>query len=90
MPKRERHTILWFASHIYLIYTLNLWLWLCWPGAAVQDAENPGKVMCGSTQSLHIYSRVLQDPFQVSEEYNKYFNDFIQQKECQVEYVKPF
>lgn len=46
--------------------------------------------MCGSTQSLHIYSRVLQDPFQVSEEYNKYFNDFIQQKECQVEYVKPF
>lgn len=39
--------------------------------------------MCGSTQSLHIYSRVLQDPFQVSEEYSKnamYFNDFIQQK----------
>lgn len=57
--------------------------WRCWPGAAVQDAENPGTGMCGSTQSLHIYSRVLQDPFQVSEEHSNnttmFFNNSIQQ-----------
>lgn len=37
-----------------------------WPEAAVQDVANPGKVMCGSTQSLHTYSQELQDLFQVS------------------------
>ena len=57
--------------HKLLIWIMNLWLWQCWPGAAVQDAENQGKEMCGSTQSLHIYSQELQDPFQVSKDESK-------------------
>lgn len=40
------------------------------PEAAVQDVGNPGKVTCGSTQSLHTYSQELQDLFQVSKHSN--------------------
>lgn len=40
------------------------------PEAAVRGAENQGKEMCDSTQSLHIYNQVLQDLFQVSEEHS--------------------
>ena len=66
---RERD-ILFNVCFIFLFFCkLKLWL-LCWPGGAVQDAESPGKVTCDSTRSLHIYSQVLQDPFQVSEEYS--------------------